>query len=87
MLAVLGTPSVSVARVVGTIRVAIVGGVPCLLIGREDSESAQIKFWLSDCEFAYGDFRDEESAALKFEGFLVVGSEKGDTLSLFEMKS
>jgi hypothetical protein len=51
--------------------------------GKEDSESDQIKFWLSDCEFAYGDFRDEESAAHKFEGFLVVGSKKGDTLSLF----
>jgi len=86
-VAILGTPSVSVARVADTIRVSIVGGVPCLLIGREDSESDQIKFWLSDCEFAYGDFRDEESAALKFEGFLVVGSKKGDTLSLFEMKS
>jgi len=85
--AVLGTPSVSVARVAGTIRVSIVGGVPCLIIGKEDSESDQIKFWLSDCEFAYGDFRDEESAAHRFEGFLVVGSKKGDTLSLFEMKS
>jgi hypothetical protein len=85
VLAVLGTPSVSFARVVGTIRVSIVAGVPCLLIGKEDSESDQIKFWLSDCEFAYGDFRDEESAADKFEGFLVV--RKGDTLSLFEMKS
>jgi len=87
VLAVLGTPSVSVARVAGTIRVSIVGGVPCLIIGKEDSESDQIKFWLSDCEFAYGDFRDEESAAHRFEGFLVVGSKKGDTLSLFEMKS
>ena len=87
MLAVLGTPSVSVARVAGTILVSIVGGVPCLFIGKEDSETDQIKFWFSDCEFAYGDFRDEESAAHKFEGFLVVGSKKGDTLSLFEMKS
>ena len=85
--AVLGSPSLSVARVVGTIRVSIVGGVPHLLIGKDDSESDQIKFRLSDCEFAYGDCRDEESAALKFEGFLVVGSKKGDTLSLFEMKS
>ena len=59
VLAVLGTPSVSVARVAGTIRVSIVGGVPCLLIGKEDSETDQTKFWLSDCEFAYGDFRDE----------------------------
>ena len=88
VLAILGTPwSLSVARVVGTIRVSIVEGVPCLLIGRADSESDQIKFWLSDCEFAYGDFRDEESAAHKFEGFLLAGSKKGDTLSLFEVKS
>jgi hypothetical protein len=87
VLAVLGTPSVSVARIAGTIRISIVEGVPCLLIGGEDSESDQIKFWLSDCEFAYGDFRDEESAAHKFEGFLVVASKKGDTLSLFETKS
>ena len=87
VLAILGTPSVSVARVVGTIRISIVEGVPCLLIGKEDRESDQIKFWLSDCGFAYGDFRDEESAAHKFEGFLVVGSKKGDTLSLFEVKS
>jgi len=87
VLGILGTPSVSVARVVGTIRVSTVGVEPCLLIGKEDSESDQIRFWLSDCEFAYGDFRDEESAAHKFEGFLAVGSKKGDTLSLFEVKS
>jgi hypothetical protein len=85
--AVLGTSAVSIARVVGTISVSIVGGVPHLLIGKDDSEFDQIKFRLSDCEFAYGDFRDEESAAHVFEGFLVVASEKGDTLSLFEMKS
>ena len=41
VLAVLGTPSVSVARVAGTIRVSIVGGIPCLLIGKEDSETDQ----------------------------------------------
>ncbi|MGA2458845.1 MAG: hypothetical protein ABSF85_14850 [Terriglobales bacterium] len=87
VIAALRTPSLSVARVGGTICVSIVGGVFCLLIGKEGSESDQIKFWLSDCEFAYGDFRDEESAAHKFEGFLVVGSKNGDTLSLFEMKS
>jgi hypothetical protein len=45
----------------------------------------QIKFRLSDCVFEYGDFRDEESAD-KYEGFLVVASSKGDTLSLFEPK-
>jgi len=40
--------------------------------------------------FEYGDFRDatiEDFGAHKFEGFLVVASSKGDTLSLFEMKS
>jgi hypothetical protein len=40
--------------------------------------------------FEYGDFREagaEDYGAHKFEGFLVVGSKKGDTLSLFEMKS
>ena len=76
----------SVARVVGPVRISTVGGVPHLLIGKDGSDSDQIKFRLCDCEFAYGDFRDEESAALKFDGFLVVGSKKGDTLSLFEMK-
>jgi hypothetical protein len=37
--------------------------------------------------FEYGDFRDEEASAHKFEGFLVVASSKGDTLSLFESKT
>src|SRR5713226_7943244 len=90
VLAVFVTPSVSVARVAGTIRVFTVGGVPHLLIGKEDSESDQIKFRLSDYEFEYGDFRDasaEDYGAHKFEGFLVVASKKGDTLSLFEPKS
>ena len=87
VLAAFVTPSVSVARVVGTIRVSIVGGVPHLLIGKDGSESDQIKFRLSDCVFEYGDFRDEESSALKWEGFLVVASSKGDTLSLFESKT
>jgi hypothetical protein len=36
--------------------------------------------------FEYGDFRDEESAD-KYEGFLIVASNKGDTLSLFEPKA
>ncbi|MFZ1051311.1 MAG: hypothetical protein WBP65_23790 [Candidatus Sulfotelmatobacter sp.] len=89
--AVLGTPSVSVARVVGTIRLSIVdGAIPHLIVGKEDGESDQIRFRLSDCTFEYGDFRDasvEDSDAHKFEGFLVVGSKEGDTLSLFEMQS
>lgn len=91
VLAVFVTPSVLIPRVVATIRVSIVGGVPHLLIGEEDTESDQIKFRLSNCVFEYGDFRDaksaEESAAHQFEGFLVVASSKGDTLSLFESKS
>jgi hypothetical protein len=40
----------------------------------------------ADCKFEYGDFRDDELSAQKWEGFLVVGSGKGDTLSLFESK-
>ena len=65
-----------------------------LLVGEEDSESKseQIKLRLSDCVFEYGDFREakrenEDSAAHKFEGFLVVRSGEGDMLSLFEPKS
>jgi hypothetical protein len=69
---------------------AVVDGVtPHLVVGKGDRESDQIKFRLSDCEFAYGDFRDataEDFGAHKFEGFLVVASSKGDTLSLFELK-
>jgi hypothetical protein len=85
VFAVFVTPSLSVARVVGVISVSTVEGVPPhLIVGKEDSESDQIKFRLSDCEFEYGDFRDEEFAEHKFEGFLVVASAKGDTLSLFE---
>jgi hypothetical protein len=91
VLAVFVTPSVSVARVTGTIRISAVDGVtPHLIVGKEDGESDQIKFRLSDCEFTYGDFRDataEDFGARKVDGFLVVGSEKGDTLSLFEMKN
>lgn len=48
VLAAFVTPSVSVARVTGTIRVSIVDGVPPhLIVGREDSASDQIKFRLS----------------------------------------
>ena len=90
VLAVFVTPSVSVARVTGTIRISIVDGItPHLVVGKEDGESDQIKLRLSDCNFEYGDFRDattEDFGAHKFEGFLVVASSKGDTLSLFEMK-
>ena len=90
VLAVFVTPSVSVARVTGTLRVSVVDGVtPHLIVGKDDGASDQIKFRLSDCELSYGDFRDasaEDVGAHKFEGFLVVASSKGDTLSLFEMK-
>lgn len=61
-----------------------------LFVGKDESESDQIKFRLSDCVFEYGDFREadgaDESAAHNFEAFLVVASSKGDTLSLFEPK-
>ena len=91
VLAVFGTPSLSIARVTGTIRISIGDRVPLhLIVGKEDGTSDQIKFRLSDCVFEYGDFRDagaEDFGAHKFEGFLVVGSSKGDTLSLFEPKS
>jgi hypothetical protein len=89
VLAVFVTPSVSVARVTGTIHISGVDGVtPHLVVGKENGASDQIKFRLSDCEFAYGDFRDataEYLGADKFEGFLVVASSRGDTLPLFEM--
>lgn len=91
VLAAFVTPSVSVARVTGTIRVSVMDGVPPhLIVGKEDGTSDQIKFRLSDCVFEYGDFRDADSedfGAHKFEGFLVVESKNGDTLSLFEPKS
>jgi hypothetical protein len=90
VLAVFGTPSLSIARVTGTIRVSAGNGVsPHLIVGKEDDTSDQIKFRLSDCVFEYGDFRDadaEDSGAHKFEGSVVVGSRNGDTLSLFEPK-
>src|SRR5260370_1592030 len=72
VLAVLVTPSLSVARLVGTIRASIVAGVPYLLAGKEASKSDQVKFRLSDCMFEYGAFRVEPAAQL--EAFLVVGS-------------
>jgi len=91
VLAAFVTPSVSIARVTGTIRLSIVDGVPPhLIVGKESGTSDQIKFLLSDCVFVYGDFRDasaEDFGAHKFEGFLVIATKKGDTLSLFEPKS
>ena len=80
VLAVFVTPSRSVARVTGAIRVSVDGSGPHLAVGKDDNNSDQIKFRLSDCVFEYGDFRDEESAD-KYERFLVVASSKGDTLS------
>ena len=79
------TPSVSVARVTGTIQISVVDGVtPHLIVGKEDGQSDQIKFRLSDCNFEYGDFRDaiaEEFGAHKFEGFQTSSVQQGDTLS------
>jgi hypothetical protein len=90
VLAVFVTPSVSIARVTGLIHISVLDVVgPHLIVGKDDGTSDQIKFRLLDCEFSYGDFRDaiaEDFGADKFEGFLVVGSSRGDTLSLFEMK-
>jgi hypothetical protein len=85
VLAVFGTPSASIARVTGVIRVFADGRGPHLLVGKEEDTSDQIKFRLSDCVFEYGDFRDaspEDHGERKFEAFLVVGSSTGDTLSL-----
>jgi hypothetical protein len=87
VFAALVTPSVSVARVTGRIRISIADGVPRLIVGQDDDESDQIKFRLANCVFEYGDFRGEEPHSDKWEGFLVVASSKGDTLSLFEPKS
>ena len=88
VLAVFVTPSRSVATVAGTIRVTRVAGDSVLVVGKEDSNSDQIKFCLSaDCKLEYGDFRDDELSAHKWEGFLVVASSKGDTLSLCEPKA
>jgi hypothetical protein len=87
VLAVFGTSSLSIARVTGTIRVSSVAGALVLIVGEDDTESDQIKFRLSaDCKFEYGDFRGEEPYSQKWNGFLVVGSSKGDTLSLFEAR-
>jgi hypothetical protein len=87
VLAVFGTPSQSLAKVTGPIRVSVDGRGPHLIVGNDDNKSDQIKFRLSDCIFEYGDFRNEKSAEQKFEAFLVVASSKGETLSLFEPKS
>ena len=80
------TPSLSVARVTGSIHLSVIGDIPQLLIGEDDERSDQIKFRLSDCIFEYGDFRDEDGE-YRFEAFLLITSSKGDTLSLFETKS
>ena len=65
VLAVFVTPSVSVARVTGTLRVSVVDGVtPHLIVGKDDGASDQIKFRLSDCNFEYGDFRDASAEDL-----------------------
>ena len=85
VLAVFVTPSVSIARVTGLIHISVMDVVgPHLIVGKDDGTSDQIKFRLLDCEFSYGDFRDasaEDFGADKFEGFLVVASSRGDTLS------
>ena len=90
VLAVVGSPSLSLARVTGPIRLSSMDGVPLhLIVGKEADSSDLIKFRLSDCVFEYGDFRGadaEDSSDPRFEAFLVVGSSKGDTLSLFEPK-
>lgn len=85
MLAAFVTPSLTVARVTGMVRLSKAGDTTQLLIGEDEQTSDQIKFLLSNCRFENGDFRDEPDAE-RFEAFLVIASNKGDTLSLFETK-
>ena len=86
LLAVLVSPSVSVARVAGPIYISTIAGVPLLVIGKDKSD--QINVRLSDCVFEYGDFRGVEGAQSVegLEAFLVLSTDKGDALSLFEPK-
>lgn len=86
VLAAFVTPSRSVARITGEVQLSVIGDIPQLLIGEDDEVSNQIKFRLSECVFEYGDFRGERDAK-RFEAFLVIASNGGDTLSLFETKN
>ena len=56
VLAAFVTPSVSVARVTGAIRVSTVAGAPVLLVGKEDGESDQIKFGFQIANFSTATF-------------------------------
>jgi hypothetical protein len=90
VLAVFVTPSVSVARVTGTIHISVVDGItPHLIVGKETASPTK-----SSSDFQIASLRTaifvtpllKTSVLTSFEGFLVVASSKGDTLSLFEMK-
>lgn len=86
--AVIVTPSLSGARVTGTIRVSHTEDVLCLFVVNNDGNADQIKFLLSDCQFSYGDFREskrasENSVAHSVEAVLTAESKLGDTLTLF----
>ena len=85
MLAAFVTPSLTVARVTGSVHLSVLEDIPQLLIADEEQRSDQIKFRLSDCVFEYGDFRGERDAE-HFEAFLVIASNRGDTLSVFETR-
>jgi hypothetical protein len=61
------------------------GSGPQLAFGKTTTSQTKSSFDFLNCVFEYGDFRDEESAD-KYEGFLVVATSKGDTLSLFELQ-
>jgi hypothetical protein len=62
VLAVVGSPSLSIARVTGPIQVSLADGLPPhLIVGKEADTSDQIKFRLSDCVFQYDDFRDGDA--------------------------
>ncbi len=90
VLAVFITPSVSIARVTGLIHISVVDVVgPHLIVGKDNGTSAK-----SSSDFQIASFRTaifvtpvlKILARIEFEGFLVVGSSRGDTLSLFDIK-
>jgi hypothetical protein len=56
VLAVFVTPSVSVARVTGTIHISVVEGVGPHSLERKTVRPTKSNSDFPDCEFAYGDF-------------------------------
>lgn len=81
--AFVSTPCNSSARVSGLVRLESIGEMSLLVIGEDHQAFNQIRFRLGDCTCEYGDFRGEREAE-KFAAFLVISSNKGDIMSLFE---